>query len=828
MARTINSPGVEIKEYDLSERSSLQAGTNILVQGFAAQGPTNQLIQITTKDELNDVYFGGVGPTNAAERYFYNACSEVLNSPATLFTVRLPYGENAGNGFSGEYMAIAFNGDNEDVSDKLPSEAEDPDVTLEELQSAISSFAKTWVPSYDSTAIDEITTPRELAEKLNGFEKYVCEKVYHQLTPHLIDTSEESEVTVTVVQNSFKQFAVDFLLAYSNDTVVIKEVHPLPLTRKQYEMIQLGVLDSTDTSEEAEALSVLKESVFFIVNKMQTSIDDNFQGYYVAVNDNYGAKLWNTLTNPDEARDSLNDGTINLIALDDSEPPNSVQDVIPEAQLDFSVKGMLADRILHTVPQRFGSTTDDACVAITTLRLYRDTTSQDPDRLTFSIPYLTTGSLNAYDLITDPSGYGTSPYFLEDRCKNLNPYVDAYVRPKWQTVKRVEFQLSEGDNAYHGVIWGFGTKMACTAQSPNRFIGNLPKKISNALSLIDNPQNEDLDIVLDAGLSTIWAYCATPVCNGDGGAEGSCEFDDAAYVSQDMIQSLMNGGGNVDSSSKLYLKWFDVYEKFNTFCSATRKDCIFISDPLRCIFVRGIDKKVSDLSGFIFTNDIIKTMKGLYDGRNSNYACTYANWAKKYDLYSGSDVWMPPSIFVAPIMARIDSNYFPWWAPFGLNNGLLTTIKDIAIRPNQAQCDTLYKLGINMFCYFHGDGFVVWGQKTLQYKESAFDRINVRRLFLTLERSTMKAMRYFVGEPNTDFTRTRAVQTLTPIFNIAKANSGCYDYRIVCSEVNNDENVIDRNEMVVDIYIKPVRTAEFICVNFYATKTSADFDELIG
>ena len=330
----------------------------------------------------------------------------------------------------------------------------------------------------------------------------------------------------------------------------------------------------------------------------------------------------------------------------------------------------------------------------------------------------------------------------------------------------------------------------------------------------------------------MWAYCATTVCADqtdlDAGKPGNCEFDEAAYVPQDMIQSLMNGGGNVDSSSKLYLKWFDVYEKFNTFCSATRKDCIFISDPLRCIFVRGVDKKVADLAGFIFTNDIIKTMKGLYDGRNSNYACTYANWAKKYDLYAGTDVWMPPSIFVAPIMAQIDSNYFPWWAPFGLNNGRLTTIKDIAIRPNQAQCDTLYKLGINMFCFFNGDGFVVWGQKTLQYKESAFDRINVRRLFLTLERSTMKAMRYYVGEPNTDFTRTRAVQTLTPVFNIAKANSGCYDYRIVCSDINNTADVIDRNEMVVDIYIKPVRTAEFICVNFYATKTSADFDELIG
>ena len=110
MARTINSPGVEIFERDESESTVLQAGTNILVQGFAHQGPTNELVHITSKEELNQVYFGGNGPTNDAEQYFYHSCAEILNSPANLYTIRLPYGLDSGVGFSGKFVALAYGG----------------------------------------------------------------------------------------------------------------------------------------------------------------------------------------------------------------------------------------------------------------------------------------------------------------------------------------------------------------------------------------------------------------------------------------------------------------------------------------------------------------------------------------------------------------------------------------------------------------------------------------------------------------------------------------------------------------------------------------------
>jgi len=119
------------------------------------------------------------------------------------------------------------------------------------------------------------------------------------------------------------------------------------------------------------------------------------------------------------------------------------------------------------------------------------------------------------------------------------------------------------------------------------------------------------------------------------------------------------------------------------------------------------------------------------------------------------------------------------------------------------------------------------GQKTLQTKPTAFDRINVRRLFLTLERATQAALKYFVFEPNTEFTRTRLKSVIAPIFEFAKNTEGLYDYEIVADERNNTGDVIDNNELIVDIYLKPVRAAEFILVNFIATRTSQNFQEII-
>jgi phage tail sheath protein FI len=140
----------------------------------------------------------------------------------------------------------------------------------------------------------------------------------------------------------------------------------------------------------------------------------------------------------------------------------------------------------------------------------------------------------------------------------------------------------------------------------------------------------------------------------------------------------------------------------------------------------------------------------------------------------------------------------------------------------------LYKIAINPVVYFPNEGFVIFGQKTSQKTPSAFDRINVRRLFLDLEVKTRDTVRFFVFEPNSLFTRTQIKNVLSPIFDLAKNTQGVYDYLIICDERNNTPAVIDDNSLVVDIYLKPVRSAEFILVNFYATRTGTNFQEIVA
>ena len=188
---------------------------------------------------------------------------------------------------------------------------------------------------------------------------------------------------------------------------------------------------------------------------------------------------------------------------------------------------------------------------------------------------------------------------------------------------------------------------------------------------------------------------------------------------------------------------------------------------------------------------------------------------------------MPTSGYAAAAFVRTDTTAQPWIAPAGLTRGVINNIVDIAFNPNQKQRDFLYPISINPVVFFNTDGYVIFGQKTLQTKPSAFDRINVRRLFLALEKSVQRSLRYFVFEPNTEFTRTRLKNSITPIFELAKNTEGLYDYLIVCDERNNNPDTIDRNELNVDIYIKPVRAAEFILVNFIATRTGQNFQELI-
>lgn len=211
------------------------------------------------------------------------------------------------------------------------------------------------------------------------------------------------------------------------------------------------------------------------------------------------------------------------------------------------------------------------------------------------------------------------------------------------------------------------------------------------------------------------------------------------------------------------------------------------------------------------------------DARNTNYACYYYPWCQIPDPDLGRNIWVPPSAVVSAVYSFNDLVAHPWYAPAGLNRGGLDTVIQTERLMTQGDRDNLYIKSVNPIATFPRTGITVFGQKTLQKKQSAFDRINVRRLLIDAKKFIAFTVKYLVFENNTVETRARFIELTDPYFRRVKNQQGLYDYRIIIDESNNTPDVVDRNEMRASIYLKPAKTAEFIIVDFLVLPTGALF-----
>ena len=214
--------------------------------------------------------------------------------------------------------------------------------------------------------------------------------------------------------------------------------------------------------------------------------------------------------------------------------------------------------------------------------------------------------------------------------------------------------------------------------------------------------------------------------------------------------------------------------------------------------------------------------------RYSSYMVCDSGWKKMYDRYNNTYRWIPLNADIAGLCAYTDAVADPWYSPGGYNRGKLKNVVSLAWSPNQTDRDTLYKNGVNPVITQRGEGVVLLGDKTMQAKPSAFDRINVRRLFIVLEKAISRAARYSLFEFNDEFTRAQFVAMVEPYLRTVKGRRGIIDYKVVCDATNNTGDIIDRNGFVGDIYIKPARSINFIQLNFIAVKTGVEFSTVIG
>ena len=249
-----------------------------------------------------------------------------------------------------------------------------------------------------------------------------------------------------------------------------------------------------------------------------------------------------------------------------------------------------------------------------------------------------------------------------------------------------------------------------------------------------------------------------------------------------------------------------------------RKDCMVFLSPLRSAVV---NNEGSETTSIIATTDLNAYTR-------SSYAVYDSGWKYMYDKYNDRYVYIPLNGDVAGTCVVTDKSDDPWFSPGGLNRGQIKNAIKLAWSPNKAQRDTLYTKGVNPVISTPGSGIVLFGDKTMLDSPSAFNRINVRRLFIVLEKAIATAAKFQLFEFNDAFTRAQFTALVEPFLRDVQGRRGIYDFRVVCDETNNTAAVIDANEFRADIFVKPAKSINFITLTFVATRSGISFEELGG
>lgn len=782
-SRTIQSPGVEIKEFDRSQRVAQPAGTTVYVSGFADQGPTDQSLTISSLSEFQAIYGP---PKNAAERYFFHTVKALFNSTANILVNRIPYGNGSGIGFGSFYTALVY-----------PTQMYNP----------------------------SLTANNGLSTNLN-----TVSGIYFLGKP--------------------KQFS---------------------LSQTEYQSIADGSgftwSQSSSTINQINSVADFGGAGLVVLNKAQSTIDQKYQGYYIGMVDNVDA---------DNIGSSFNKIGSVLTVTTSAVGGLSSYLTVPNTNLTFTLTSTSANRVnsiseqLETASKGYtigNNVNFDDVLNLGVYKLRQGVLQNDTKLLIADTQELYTGSFtDASRQVSSPTGGPAVTYNLGTIVNSSSPNINLLVNPyinntaadsvgkgstyntSLSTVTTKKVRLISANTAANfttlsGAVGMYISQAAMTSLASTlgyadtllplgtfsdegytlKVIGNVPTKVRRSLDIVRNDEIYDLSIVTEAGLGTIYAYT---------NVGGVSAYDDTAFnttYNTELANLQVTSTVATNSVRDAYMAVLTEFSTFaNTYQNGGRGDTFFVADPIRHLYVTGANSKVIEGVGKTFAQHIYWGTRNQFDFVDSSYIGVYANWIKVSDDYTGQITWVPSSGFAAAKMASADSLTGPWEAPAGFNRGVLFDAIDIAFAPNQRQRDDLYKIALNPIATFPGQGIVVFGQKTLQKKPSAFDRVNVRRLFLYMEKAVKSTCKYFVFEPNTKYTRDRVKGTLDPFFQRIQTAGGLYDFLVVCDQRNNNPEVIDNNELVVDIYLKPVRTAEFILVNFYATRTDTNFEELVG
>ena len=817
--QTIESPGVQINEVDLSLRAVVPNGTNVLVLGYATQGPIEEVLEIPDIQTFTTIYGA---PLNAAERYFYYSVRGVLNGGGRPIVSRLPYGNGTGVGSTTKYSCLAY---------------------------PVLPFSETLLVQ------NNVTLSLEELGYIFGAPSYqeLTQEEYLQLVQGDVPWSDTLVKAAIVPGNQFDTFA-----SLASAGLIVLNKFQSTFDNKSLEGYTIGFADSLDADPQSDFncvediqypsvgqsqvdsdafLAIPQSRLNFLLNSTSTSGKQSVSRQIEQQNPNInlfqGSFIDSVSVRVAKLRQSIY--TPQAVTLDYTFADGFLGSFNSRRQIQSQSGGQPVGFFIGDVENN--STFVSLIVNPNISTNSGDWTNAQGNPSKFVIFHHSVADTFAKtEQVKTNIAFDNTPLFgdsLADLCiiasTTLTAVLTAHLTPINALVSYCPTVLNNVDN-----------------NASTFAVGNIPAKIDRIFQTIDDVDALRIDLSVEAGLGTMYSICNTL----SGNVAQLAAYDDTIVINIGATPSgsastgLYRTNGDLEadtlstvvpSVSTFYYNaqtlknnYLAVYETFRTFAQDVRKDHLFIADALRPIFVSGARTKVLSNKNNTFTQHINTPLRNQYDTTSTSYATVYGNWALVNDLSSGANVWVPISGLIAGMMAKDDANYAPWFAPAGFTRGKFPSpVLDIAVSPSQRNRDLLYKQGINPITKFPNDGITVFGQKTKLSTPSAFDRINVRRLFLYLEKVTRSTLKYFVFEPNTLFTRTNVINVLSPIFDNVKNNQGMYDYLIVCDARNNTPTVIDNNQLIVDIYIKPTRAAEFILVNFYATRTDQDFNELV-
>lgn len=279
------------------------------------------------------------------------------------------------------------------------------------------------------------------------------------------------------------------------------------------------------------------------------------------------------------------------------------------------------------------------------------------------------------------------------------------------------------------------------------------------------------------------------------------------------VSLLFAGDGGGQSSSG------DVIRNIIDNICEERKDVIVFFSPDKADVFNQTPEQATE-NAIAFRNTKIN--------RPSSYAIMDSGWKYQYDAYNDTYRWIPLNADIAGLAARTDDIADPWYSPAGYTRGQIKNVVSLALNPSKTNRDALYKNGINPVVSFAGEGVLLYGDRTQQLRSAAFSKINIRRLFIVLEKSIAIAAKYQLFEFNDAFTRSQFRNMVEPFLTEVQSRRGITDFRVICDESNNTPEVVDRSEFVADIYIKPAYSINFIQLNFVAVRSGVEFDEVIG